>query len=403
MSAHFPGADSPASLVYVAFYAAGGLLLYVWFLYPALLAILSIPRKDRELSCEGQAVEQFPFISMIVAAYNEEQAIERTIRGFLESNYPGESELLIVSDGSTDRTAEIALGFLCDRVRLVSQSSHLGKGAALARALPRARGDILVFSDATSAFEPQTLTELVRPFANEKVGLVTGRVRVEGSAVAGLYRKYEEAIESIEARGGVISTAHGCVYALRRSLSCPHDSRLTNDFFHPILVNLRGFYVVVAPKAVCTESYSPESRVQFTRQVRMVSLAAFVYIKYLPVLIFTGKWRSLFVLTSHKALRWLTVPYLAILAVASMLLASQGTFYAVAFCAQLLFWCAVLAGASSRVFGFNSRLTFAWDFVTLNWAGTIGLWKFWQGHLPTDWETTILPSAAARNPAPGGN
>lgn len=403
MGAYLPGADSPAWLAYVAFYAAGGLLLYVWFLYPALLAVLPRPRKDKDRSLSPQqATEHFPFISLIVAAYNEEHAIERTIRGFLESNYPGESELLIISDGSTDRTAEIASSFLSNRVRLVAQSSHLGKGPALARALPRTRGEILVFTDATSAFEPQTLTELVRPFADEKVGLVTGRVKVEGSAVAGLYRRYEETIERIEARGGVISTAHGCLYALRRSLSCPHDPRLTNDFFHPILVNLRGFDVVVAPEAVCTESYSPDSRVQFTRQVRMVSLAAFVYIKYLPVLIFTGKWRSLLVLTSHKALRWLTVPYLAILAFATFLLASQGTFYAVASGAQLLFWCAVLVGGVARQFGWNGRLTFAWDFVTLNWAGTLGLWNFWQGHLPTNWETTILPSAA-RTPAPGGN
>ena len=375
------------------FYVAAGLLLYTWVLYPAMLAILPA-RRRKAASGSRSSIQQYPFVSIVIAAYNEEDVIEAKIRSFLTDTYPGMSELLIVSDGSTDRTVEIATRFMSDRVRLFAQSTNRGKGAALALAVPRARGEILVFTDATSVFAPQTLIELVRPFADRSVGLVTGRVRVEGCPVAGLYRRYEDVIEQFEQRGGVISTAHGCVYALRRSLWCQHDPRLTNDFFHPILVNLRGFDVVVVPEAVCTENYCPDSKIQFHRQVRMVALAAFVYFKYLPVLLFAAKWRCLFILTSHKLMRWLTVPFLGLLGIALSCLVGQGMIYTAAFCVELIFVAAVVMGAVVKRFGLHSRLSLVVEFVILNWGGTLGLWEAVRGHLPIVWETTTGASVS---------
>ncbi len=393
---------SATELLRAVFYVTAGLLLYAWLIYPMVLAILPA-RRGKTNRDSDKTPEPFPSVSIIVAAYNEAGVIEAKIRRFLADNYPGISEMLIVSDGSTDGTVEIASRFTGDRVRLLAESIHRGKGTALARAVPRARGEILVFTDATSVFAPQALTELVRPFADQRVGLVTGKVRVEGSAIAGLYRRYEEAIEHFEELGGVISTAHGCVYAMRRSLWCQHDPRLTNDFFHPILVNLRGFDVAVSRDAVCTEDYSPDPKIQFRRQSRMVALASFVYFKYLPVLVCARKWRSLFILTSHKLMRWLTVPCLALLAIATVCLAGDGMIYRAALGGEVFFISMVIAGALVEHFGARSRLnrlTFVTEFVTLNWAGTLGLWEFFRGQLPITWETTTAPIHAAASATP---
>ena len=394
MEWHFPSSASAIDVATAIFYVAGGLLLYTWLLYPVLIALLPA-RRSKADPASRKTLEHFPFVSVVVAAHNEEDNIEAKIRNFLADGYPGKSELLIVSDKSTDRTVEIASRFISDRVRLFVESAHRGKGAALALAVPRTRGELLVFTDATSVFAPQTLTELVRPFADERVGLVTGRVRVEGCPIAGLYRRYEEAIERFEELGGVISTAHGCVYAMRRALWCQHDPRLTNDFFHPILVNLRGFDAVVAHEAECTEPYSPDAKIQYRRQVRMVALAAFVYFKYVPVLLCAGKWRSLFILTSHKLMRWFTVPYLVLLGIAPAYLAGYGTIYAAALVAEALFLTAVVLGALFKRFGIHSRLSFVTEFVTLNWAGTLGLFELCRGNLPTIWETASTPAPAA--------
>jgi len=394
MESYFLSSASAIDVARAIFYVAAGLLLYTWLLYPAVLAILPARRSPAD-PASGTTGPRFPFVSVVVAAYNEEDAIESKIRGFLANTYPGQSELLIVSDGSTDRTVEIASRFISSRVRVFGESGRRGKGAALALAEPYARGEIVVFTDATSVFAPHTLTELVRPFEDDRVGLVTGRVQVEGCPIAGLYRHYENVIEHLEQRGGVISTAHGCVYALRRSLWLPHDPRLTNDFFHPIFVNLRGFDVVVAPEAVCVEAYSPEPEIQFSRQVRMVALAAFVYLKYFPVLLHDRKWRSLLILTSHKLMRWFTVPYLVLIGISAARLAGYGTIYTAALGAELLCVAVAAAGALIKDLRKHSRVSFVTDFVTLNVAGTFGLWKACRRQLPTVWETTSTPVSAA--------
>jgi len=213
------------------FLGTAGTLLYTWVFYPLVLAILPSRRPRSCVDSEdASSAEPYPFVSLVIAAYNEEDAIQAKITNFLESSYPGRSELLIVSDGSTDRTVEIASRFIGERVRLVAESTNRGKGASLARVLPLAQGEIVVFSDATSIFSHDALNHLIRPFADPDVGLVTGSVKVQGNKVAGLYRRYEDLVERLEAPGGAISTAHGCIYAIRHSLLHDHDEKLTNDF-----------------------------------------------------------------------------------------------------------------------------------------------------------------------------
>jgi cellulose synthase/poly-beta-1,6-N-acetylglucosamine synthase-like glycosyltransferase len=396
MDSSFLNSASAMDFAVTIFYVSAGLLVYSWLLYPMVLAILPVRRRRGDPG-SGNFASRFPFISVVVAAHNEGDVIESKIQRFLflADAYPGMAELLIVSDGSTDNTVEIVSTFISDRVRLFAESTRRGKGAAIALAVPNTHGEIIIFTDATSIFEEQTLAELIRPFDDDHVGLVTGRVLVEGCPTARMYRHYEEAIEHLEQRGGVISTAHGCVYALRRSLWYQHDPRLTNDFLHPILVNLRGFDVVVAPHAICTEAYSPDPKIQFRRQVRMVALAAFVYFKYLPVLVRARKWRSLFILTSHKLMRWLTIPYLIFFGLAAVRLAGHGAIYTAAFCAESLLVAAVVAGGLANHFSIRSRVSLVTEFVTLNWAGTLGLWKACSGHLPTIWETTSSPAPVA--------
>ena len=123
------------------FFGTAGTLLYAWILYPLVLAVLPsrLPR-PRVISEDASSTESYPFISLVIAAYNEEDAIQAKIMNFLENSYPGRSELLIVSDGSTDRTVEIGSRFIGERVRLVAESTNRGKGAALARVLPMAQG-----------------------------------------------------------------------------------------------------------------------------------------------------------------------------------------------------------------------------------------------------------------------
>src|ERR1700737_884145 len=253
-------------LAELTFYSSAGLLAYTYLLYPLVLALLPRTRNSQYgQKAPLDATHGWPRVSGIVAAHDEGNTIARTIRKFVESTYSGGSELLIVSDGSTDATASIVGALANERVRLLIQTRQ-GKGAALNLAVPQARGEILVFTDATSMFAPQTVTELVRPFADPRVGLVNGRIRYRQAEIANLYHRYEQMLKLLEVRGGLIATAHGAIYALRRQLWCPRDPRLVNDFFDPIFVNLKGASVALAPRALCFEEFA--AKTQFKRQGR---------------------------------------------------------------------------------------------------------------------------------------
>lgn len=375
-------------LAELTFYAAAGLLAYTYLLYPLVLALLPPARNDQYmLHTPHDAARRWPRVSVIVAAHDEANAIARKIRNVLESTYPGESELLIVSDGSTDATVAIVSGMASERVRLLLQLRR-GKGAALNLAVPQARGEILVFTDATSMFAPQTMTELVRPFADPRVGLVNGRIRYRQAEVANLYHRYEQMLKLLEVRGGLIATAHGAIYALRRELWCPRDPRLVNDFFDPVFVNLKGASVALAPSALCLEEFADQT--QFKRQVRMVALAALVYFTVLPDLLRAHLWRSALVLTSHKLFRWLTAVWLLLLIATTLELAAAGGIYRAALAGEsLLVALAALGPIASRL-GWNDRATVIYRFLSVNLAAVIGLWLWLRGRVPVTWEPSGL-------------
>jgi cellulose synthase/poly-beta-1,6-N-acetylglucosamine synthase-like glycosyltransferase len=382
------------------FFLSSGIILYAWIAYPLLLAIAPVrgPR-TRAKRAETPPFETTPFLSLVVAAYNEEGAIEGKIRNFLDSTYPGRSELLIVSDGSTDRTVEIASRFIDERVRLFAEPTNRGKGAALARILPLVRGDIVVFSDATSIFSSDALDHLTAPFSDPEVGLVTGSVHVQGNHTASMYRRYENLLEKLEARGGCISTAHGCIYAVRRSLLQDHDPNLTDDFLQPILVTLQGARVVVERKAVCFESFSPDRTVQFQRQVRMVALASSVYFRFVPALLLTRQWRLFFILTSHKFLRWLTVPMMGLLIIATAALAGTAPLFTIALVGEAFVAALLLIGAFLERAGRRNPAALLSDFIELNFAASVGLARSVRGQVPARWTTTdraVAPAKTAR-------
>ncbi|MGH7933808.1 MAG: glycosyltransferase [Candidatus Binataceae bacterium] len=323
-------------------------------------------------------------MSLLLAAHNEERVITEKIRNFLGCNYPGPREMVIVSDGSDDRTVELAASFDDAQVRVISQRERTGKGAAVNRAVAEANGEILVFTDANAFFGKQALIELVRPFADSGVGLVTGCTRYTEGTIGSLYQRYEQALKRLEARGGVVATADGAVYAMRRSLWREHDPGLINDFYHPMLVSLQGQAAVIAPEAVCIEDFVADN--EFRRQVRMVSQASFVYLALLPQLLRARRWRSILVLTSHKLLRWLTVPLLVLMAVTSLWLAPSGGLYQLVVAGELTFALLVATGAMARRLGLNEKLTIAYQFVALNCAGAIGLWRCLIGAVPVVWQ-----------------
>jgi len=371
------------------FYISAFILLYAYVLYPVVLIALSAsqPRRaDADDDCAGGTAA--PSLSVIVAAYNEEHCIAPKIENFLSCQYSGAAEMIVVSDGSSDRTAEIAESMAGERVRVIRQRERRGKGVAVNAGAEAARGEVLVFTDANAMFAADALEKVARPMRDKSIGLVTGVSRYPGETIGSTYQRYEQMLKGLESRLGVVAGADGALYAMRRDLFKPLDPALINDFVHPIVASLAGAQSVMAGDAFALEEFSEAG--EFARQVRMVSQAALVYFRLLPELIKKRRWRSILVLTSHKMLRWLTAPLLVIAVIATVPLAGRGGTFRVVLGMEILFALVAAIGMVASRRGTESKATIAYQFVALNCAQAVGLWRCFSGEVPVVWKPRNL-------------
>ena len=251
-----------------------------------------------------------------------------------------------------------------------------------------ARGEVLVFTDANAMFAADALEKVARPMRDKSIGLVTGVSRYPGQTIGSTYQRYEQMLKGLESRLGVVAGADGALYAVRRDLFKPLDPALINDFVHPIVASLAGAQSVMAGDAIALEEFSAAG--EFARQVRMVSQAALVYFRMLPELIAARRWRSILVLTSHKLLRWLTTPLLAIAVIATVPLARRGGIFRVVLGMEILFALVAAIGMVASRRGAESKATIAYQFVALNCAQAVGLWRCFSGEVPVVWNPRNL-------------
>src|SRR5512133_748042 len=227
------------------------IIVYIFACYPALLAILAQTRK------KADAAEPYePSVTLLIAAYNEEDYIQRKLENSLELDYPADRlQILVVADGSNDRTPEIVRSYQEKHVDLCYQPERQGKLAAIDRAMEFAMGDIVLFSDANNVYEPGTLKALVIPFADPTVGGVSGAkhiIKNDGllGESEGLYWKYESFIKKQETRLGSCSGVSGEIFDIRKVLYEPAPKKIINDDFYLAMRLLsRGYRIVYAPQA----------------------------------------------------------------------------------------------------------------------------------------------------------
>ncbi|HXW97565.1 MAG TPA: glycosyltransferase, partial [Gemmatimonadales bacterium] len=198
------------------------LLAYAYLAYPALLRLFGSFRSAPPAPAD---TPEWPLISIVVPAYNEEQAIRRTIESLLALDYPaGRRQILILSDASSDGTDDVVRSYADRGVELLRLPTRSGKTAAENAALPLIRGEIVVNTDATIRILPESLKPLIRTFQDPTVGVASGRdlsvgdVTIEASGGESGYVGYEMWVRSLETRLGSIVGASGCFYAIRRPL-----------------------------------------------------------------------------------------------------------------------------------------------------------------------------------------
>lgn len=244
---------------------------YVFIGYPALLALLARRRpKAVEKRFEPRT------ISVLLPVHNGEAWLDQKLRSILALDYPpGLIEIIVVSDGSTDRTAEIAREFASHGVTTLDIPKS-GKAVALNEAIRRAKGEILFFTDVRQSLDPGSLRALVACFADPEVGAVSGELIIRHGttleeANVGLYWRYEKWIRKNQSRLDSLMGATGCIYAMRASLARPlAPGTILDDVELPLGAFLAGRRVVLEEGARAYD-YPTSIPNEFRRKVRTLS------------------------------------------------------------------------------------------------------------------------------------
>lgn len=364
-------------------------LIYVYAGYPLLLGLIAIffPKKQ-------SAQDYFPLISVLVAAYNEEECIGRKIEGTLALDYPSDKmEILVLSDGSTDRTDEIVRAFRDPRVRLLRMEPRRGKTAAQNRGVLEAHGEILIFSDATTAYQPQALRYLVSNYRDSKVGAAGGRFQyfdAEGQSPTGLgtvaFWNYETLIKWFQSRIDSITGCSGCIYSVRKAAYTELPDAVISDLVQPLWVIQKGYRVVFEDRAMAFESTTRSSTEEFSMRVRVVTRGMRGLLS-VPEILKPWKfpWIS-FQLISHKILRWMAPIFLLLLFLSNLLL-SRHSWYGTILVLQAAFYLWALVSLSVPLHRKWKVLGIPLYFCVLNAAALCSVIEVARGKQYVVWET----------------
>jgi len=361
----------------LVFWLSAGLLVYTQAGYGVLLALLA--RLRAPLGGQSPEVRLPPTVSLVVAAYAEEEVIAEKIANARALDYPRDRlELIVACDGSPDATPQRAREAGAD---VVLELPHGGKIRAQDAAVERSRSDIVAFSDANALWERDALTRLVEPFADPEVGYVCGQVRFvneAGTNQEGLYWRYELWLRSLESRLASVTGGNGAIYATRRADYLVVDPIMGHDLSFPFNMVKRGRRAVYAPLARAAEKMVPTIEGEFARKRRMMSHAWPIVVR--GGLLSPRGYPPLYALmiASHRALRYAS-PFLHLVAfAASAALLGEGWLYAAAFALQCALLLAALAG------GVRPFLV-ARYYVLTTASIAAGLWDWARHGTPAGW------------------
>jgi len=374
-------------MVYV-FWCSAAFLFYAFAGYPLLVGVLALFRARVH-----KRAAIFPTVSLIVAAHNEAAIVAKKITNCLELDYPEDQrEIIVASDGSTDATVEIARSFAARGVKVIELPEKRGKHFAQMIARDAAKGEILVFTDASVHLQPESLQRIVANFADPKVGCVSSEDESagEGGKWKGerSYVQIEILLRRLESKIGSLVSASGSFFAVRRELCGDWHPHQSSDFFLVLHTVARGFRGVVDPACRAQVGIVSSEKAELRRKVRTIVHGLDVFFSHLqlvnPFRFGLFPWQ----LVSHKLFRWLVpFPILGLL-ISNCFLWKAGTFYRVALILQAgLYAAGLLAMLGGRVAKLKV-IELAGYFLLGNVATLIAWLKFCTGERYAYWEPT---------------
>ena len=324
----------------VVFVAVLVILAYHYVGYPLTLAAIAAYRRRRPVH-PGTGT---PTVTLVISAYNEEDVLRAKLENALGLDYPADRlEIVVASDGSTDRTVAIAREFADRGVVAHEYRTNRGKNAALNDTVPQARGEIVVFTDANGMYRPDALRRLVAYFDDARVGSVCGELiylNYSKNPVAdgyGAYWRFDQRQKRLESDLQTLLGANGSIFGIRRRLYRPLPNTVCNDMVLPILIAAAGHSVVYAPDAVATEAGSADLREELRRRSRIIARGILGVRAVAGEVVAGRRWLLGWALLWRKAVRYAMPFWFLLLLVSSAFLPAP---FNLLFFVQLAAWCA---------------------------------------------------------------
>ncbi|HYG00967.1 MAG TPA: glycosyltransferase family 2 protein [Chryseosolibacter sp.] len=382
-----------SDFVSILFWTGIIVVFYTYIGYGIVIYLISLVHKHRRIV---EPTKELPHVTLIVAAYNEEQFIADKISNTLSLDYPPHKlSIFFVTDGSTDKTAEIISGY--SSIKLFHEAGRNGKIHAVNRVMKHVTTPIVIFSDANTFLNPAAIQNIVRHYEDPKVGGVAGEKRIfkkaednASGAGEGLYWKYESFLKQKDSDVNSVVGAAGELFSVRTDLyEPPAENIIIEDFYLSLSIAARGYRFIYEPEAFAMETASASVAEEWKRKVR-ISAGGFQAMIKLRQLLNPFRFGMLsFQYISHRVLRWTLAPlFLPIIFFSNISLAwSDHWIYSLTLFGQVGFYLLALAGYVNRERKISVKGFFVpYYFCVMNLSVYAGLRRYINGNQSVVWE-----------------
>ncbi len=378
------------------FWVLFGLLFYSYFIFPVLLRFIS--KRKQRLQAALPELTRFPFVSVIVSAYNEQNHIGKKLSNILNTNYPSDKlEIIVGSDGSNDKTNEIILQFAekCSFIKPLIFNERRGKSAIINDCAAVATGNVFILTDAKASFDNNTISNLIKNFQNPKIGIAGATIINKNASCKGIAHqestfmsqeirvKYDEGVAF-----GCCVGIYGACYAIRKELIPtvpPHFA--VDDFYISMKVLEKGHHVILDVNSICFENVTSNIAEEFRRKVR-IGVGNIQNLQKFSHLLFRFNPLS-FCFFSHKVIRWLGPFFLIAMLILNIFLWDNGLLYKIFLVLQIFSILASFADFYLKKIHLQIIiLRFIIHFYTMNLALLVGFFKYLIGVKANVWEPT---------------
>lgn len=374
----------------IIFWTSLLLLVSIFFLYPLVLNGIKNFYKARVLKKEID-----PSVSIIIAAYNEEEVIAKKIENSFSINYPIEKlEVIVVSDGSSDGTNEIVQKFRDkEGFKGIILKENKGKTTAINTAVSEAKGEIILFTDANVWLDEDAIKYLVANFYDEEIGCVCGQLNYydpsdsETASTGGLYWRYEEAIKKLESLTGSTMGADGSIFAIRKHLFRKLEPYLIDDFSTSMGVLFQGYRIVFEDNAKAFEKHTTDLNDEIRRR-RRIANRVYTAITYFKKELLSLSFLNKFKFFMHKFGRYWAGLFMFIAFISNSVLIWESNFYFYIFILQVVFYNLTFIGFLLSKFEIQFKPFYIpYYFFIMNYMQLLGVMDSIKGKRQVTWNT----------------